>query len=333
MSAALELAGYTLLDPWFLLGLPLLVLLVAFRLLRRRAALPAASLLPMAALPATLRQRLVHAPLLGLGAAGVCLCVALARPVVREVVPLRSEGVEILLCVDISSSMVLNDMEPSGRKKRIDSARERASEFAAARAGDRVGLLAFARYAELRCPLTLDEDALAAFLRTLDTVPQNSELDGTAIGTAVAKCVDVLRQSPAKSRVVVLLSDGENTVPGPGGEGGIQPEDGAALAADAGIRVHTIGLGTGTPSPFGGTIPLEFTALKQIAGKTGGRFFKARTDQDLADVYAEIDQLEKVPLQDPRYRTTDAFAPPLLGGLVLLGLSLLLEFLWLRGAP
>ncbi len=329
----LEFQGITLVDPWFLLGLPAIALLLGLRLLRRRAALPAASAAPFRGLPVTLRQRCVHLPLLCLGLGAMSWCVALARPVHREPLPLREEGVDILLVVDTSSSMLLNDMDEKGKLRRVDAARQRAQEFAAARHGDRVGLVTFARYAELRCPPTLDEQALGAFVRVIDTVPTNSELDGTAIGTALAKATQVLDGSKAKSRVVVLLSDGENTVPGADGEGGIQPEDAVKLAVDAGLRVHTIGLGTGVPDPFGRMRPLTFAALRLAAERTGGRFFPARSDRDLGEVYAAIDELEKAPIEEPRYRTTDRFEPPLLLGVAFLLLGLLLDLAWVRAVP
>lgn len=326
MIALFEVAGVTLLDPWFLLGAPLCLLLAAWRLWRPRAALPAASLLGLAALPTTLRARLVQLPLWLEALAGMVLCVALARPVEREVVPLRSEGVDIVLLVDVSSSMQLNDMDAQQVLRRVDAARQRASEFAEARKNDRTGLVTFSRYAELRCPLTLDHAALASFLAAIDTVPQNSELDGTGIGAALAKASQVLHRSEAKSKVVVLLTDGENNL------GDITPEDGTKLCTDAGIRVYTIGLGNGLPV-FGGFRPTDFSDLQTIAKATGGKFFAARSDADLGQVYDAIDKLEKQPLEDPRYRTVDRYELPLGGGLLLLALALLLEFSWLRGVP
>jgi Ca-activated chloride channel family protein len=177
-----------------------------------------------------------------------------------------------------------------------------------------------------RAATTLDEQALVAFLSAFDTVPEGSELDGTAIGTALAKCVQVLQKSDAKSRVVVLLTDGENTVHD------IEPLDGAKLAKDAGIRVHTIGLGNGTPTPFGWR-PLDFRELQAIAELTGGTAFQPRSDEDLAQVYARIDELEKVDLEDPRHRTVDRFELPLGAGLLLLLLALLAETLLFRRTP
>jgi Ca-activated chloride channel family protein len=326
IAAPFEIAGYTLLDPWFLLGVPLFVAATLLRRWRPRAALPAAQTALFAALPRTLRARCVHVPLWLAGAAACVLVVALARPVRREILPQKEQGIDIALVVDTSSSMKIDDMDESGTLRRVDAARQRALEFAARREHDRVAFIAFARYAELRCPPTLDEKALAAFLQAIDIVPPGSELDMTAIGVAVAKAVQLLEKSTAKSRVIVLLSDGENNVDA------ITVEDAVKLAVDAKIRIHAIGLGHGTPTPFGFQ-PLDFAALKLAAQKTGGRFFEAKSDADLGEVYGAIDRLEKTELEDPRYRVVDGFQWPLGGGLLLLVLALLLEIGWIRRAP
>lgn len=327
MIASFTVGGYTLLDPWCLLFAPALLLALGWRMRRRRAAVPTASAALFAGLPRTLRQRLAWLPLAVKVLAGAVLALALARPVEREVVPIREQGIDIVLVVDTSSSMEIEDMRDDERLRRMDAARQRAEQFGAARRSDRVGLVAFARYAELRCPPTLDEQALAAFLRALDTVPRGSQLDGTAIGTAVAKAVQVLEKSGAKSKVVVLLSDGANTVVD------ILPEDAAKLAKDHGVRVHTIGLGRGEPTAFGGFLPLDFKELKQIAETTGGTFFQPKSDQDLAQVYARIDELERSELEDPRYRTVDRFEVPLAAGLALLLLALAADVLLFRRVP
>lgn len=326
MIATWTLGEITLLDPWFLAAVPAVLLAVWWRWRRPRAALPTASASLFADLAPTLRQRFLWAPQAVKSVAALCLCVAMARPVERDVLPIREEGVDIVLVVDTSSSMTIPDMTSDRSFRRMDAARNRAEEFASARTHDRVGLIAFARYAELRCPPTLDEGALAAFLRSVDVVTPNSPLDGTAIGTAVAKVVQVLQASEAKSKVAVLLTDGENTVDD------IVPADAAKLAKDAGIRVHTIGLGNGVPSVFG-LQPLDFGDLKNIAETTGGRFFQPKSDADLADVYAQIDELEKTELEDPRYRMVDRFEWPLGAGLALLSLAILLETLLFRRAP
>lgn len=322
----LGLDGFALLDPWFLLFAPAALLAALWRARTPRAALPTAAASLFAGVPPSWRARLRPLPLALATLAACCLAVALARPVERDVLPLQEQGIDIVLAIDTSSSMNIADMDAAQKTRRMAAARARAREFAAARTHDRVGAVAFARYGELRCPLTLDEQALDAFLGVIDTVPEGSELDGTAIGTAVAKAVQVLQKSDAKSKVVVLLTDGENTVHD------IAPAAAAKLAKDAGLRVHTIGLGNGTPTPFGFQ-PLDFRELRQIAETTGGRFFQPRSSDDLAEVYAQIDELEKVELADPRYRTVDRFEWPLACGLATLLLALLVDALLLRRAP
>ncbi|HZN41292.1 MAG TPA: VWA domain-containing protein [Planctomycetota bacterium] len=325
MIASWTIGQVVLLDPWFLLAAPVALLAAIVRARRPRAALPTAAASLFAGLRPTWRQRFSGVALAGMVLAATCLAVALARPVRREVVPVRELGIDLLLVVDTSSSMMIDDMGAEG-VRRMDAARRRAEEFAAARKNDHVGMIAFARYAELRCPLTLDEKALSAFLRVLDTVPQNSEIDGTAIGTAIAKAVQVLKTSKAKSRVVVLLTDGETTVQD------ILPAEGAKLAKDAGIRVHTIGLGNGSPTVIGFRKP-DFSDLRNIAETTGGQFFEPKSDADLGEVYARIDELEKTELEDPRYRTVDRFEWPLAAGLLLMLLALLADVLVFRRVP
>lgn len=326
MIAAFEVGGYTLLDPWFLLAAPLFLLAGWRRAVTRPAALPTASASLFVGLPRTLRQRVAGVPLLLKVLAGICLALALARPVHRDVIPLREDGIDIVLVVDTSSSMLQEDMRVNDSYRRMDAARERAMEFAAARMHDRVGLVAFGRYAELRCPPTLDEEALAAFLRVLDTQPRGSEFDATAIGTALAKAVQVLEKSNAKSKVAILLSDGQNNVDD------IDPVAAAKLAKDKGVRVHTIGLGQGVPSLFGFQ-KLSFDELKDIAETTGGLFFAARSDSDLEEVYERINEMETSEREDPRYRTVDRFEWPLGIGLLLMFLAVLFDALIVRRVP
>lgn len=326
MIAVFEVKGITLLDPWFLLLVPLVLLAAAWRRFRPRAALPTAAVSLFAGIAPTWRQRFVNAPLLVQTLAGICLAVALARPVEREVMPLREQGIDIVLAIDTSGSMGTPDMDREVPVRRMDAARDRAEDFAAKRTHDRVALVTFGRYAELRCPPTLDEKALAAFLRAVDTVPPGSPLDGTAIGMALAKAVQVLQKSEAKSKVVVLLTDGLNNA------GDILPLDAAKLAKDQGVRVHTIGLGNGEPG-FARFLPIDFGDLKEIAKITGGEFFQPKSDQDLAAVYARIDAMEKVELDDPRYRSADRFEWPLAIGLSLLLAALFAEVLLFRRVP
>ncbi len=262
----------TLLDPWFLLALPVVWLLFFWRLFRPRAALPAANVAIVGGLPRTLRTRLRALPLIVQVLALSALTVALSRPVTRDVRPLKELGVDIVLLVDISSSMRATDMNDAQNQTRVSAAREKALQFAKARTSDRVGLVTFARFPQLRCPITLDQQALAAFLKDVEAVHPQSEEDGTGIGIALSKAVKLLEDSEAKSRVVVLLSDGEETI------GTIMPDEAAKLAKDADVRVHTIGIGKPrVVHTFLGTqmIPVDFSALEGIAKTTDGRFFAA----------------------------------------------------------
>ena len=320
-----------LMDPWFLGVVPVVALLFVWRLFRARAALPSASSSVLAGLPKTLRARVCLLPLVLQALAMIAFAVALARPVTRDVLPLREEGIDIVLVIDISSSMLAADMSREHELSRMAAAREKALEFAMDRSNDRVGLLTFARFPELRCPLTLDQDALASFLRAVETVGERSPENKTAIGVALAKAVKVLEESEAPSKVVVLLSDGENNVPD------ITPSDAAKLAKDAGVRVHCIGIGAGQvlEDPFFGRRQLkpQFKSLKQIAEVCDGEFFEAESGAELTRVYDQINMLEKVELEDPRFRTVDLYRYPFAVGAVLLLLQLILELLWIRRVP
>jgi Ca-activated chloride channel family protein len=316
-----------LLDPWFLLAIPVVIALVVARVLRERAALPAPTLALLEGLPVTFRERLVRLPLLLHALAAVALGVALARPVSRELLPLRELGVDIMLAIDLSSSMRAPDMDESKPVTRIEAARNKALEFVKSRKRDRVALLTFAHYPDLRCPPTLDQDALAQYLRGLKTVEPGSAEDRTGIGVGLAQAVKLLEKSKAKSRIVVILSDGEDNIPA------FPYLDAAKLAKDAGIRVHTIGVGNGERTPFGGVHKLTFEALQKIAEATGGRFFRAESQDELAQTYGEIDRMEKVELEDPRYRTSELFLWPAAAAAALFVLGALLRVAGLGGVP
>jgi Ca-activated chloride channel family protein len=323
--------GFRFLDPWFLAATSIAIALFVWRVTGSRdAALGTASLRPASTLPATLRTRLVRLPETLRLVALLALGVALARPVTRDVLPISDLGVDIVLVLDVSSSMRANDMDAEGRILRIQAAREKAMEFAASRRTDRVGVVTFALFPDLRCPLTLDLDARAAFLRSIDTVERGSQEDRTGIGAGLAKAVAVLKGSAAKSRIVVLLSDGDENVRE------IEPEAAAKLAKDADVRVHTIGLGAGRRMNLLGSVvvqPTDFSTLEAIANATGGKFFEATDAEGLGAVYAAIDEMEKVPLEDPRYRTVDWFLWPLAVAAVALAAALFAQFVWLRRAP
>jgi Ca-activated chloride channel family protein len=305
-GARLPLWGdYSLADPWMLLALPLALALFLWARARGRVI---GRISVLASAPRSLRQRLAWVPpCLQLCAIG-CATVALARPLRSNVErDVRSEGVDIALALDRSGSMQFEDLEEG--KSRLEVVKSVVGEFAARRmtdrenAADNVALIAFARYPRLLCPFTLDVDALQGFLDQVELAKREEE-DGTAIGVALAKAVAVLRESDAKSRVCVLLTDGENNV------NDITPSAAAELAAEEGIRVYTIYAARYLfqRDPFRGIVPTnqkpDTSELEHMAELTQGRFFRATDRTELAQIYAEIERLERTPRTEQRFEET-----------------------------
>jgi Ca-activated chloride channel family protein len=321
-------SGVALLDPWFLALAPLVPLALWLRRRRGQPALrfaPASLLEPP--LPRSARQRLLPwAAVLQL--AGLLLViVALTRPVRREPLPPRSEGIDILLCLDLSSSMSAEDLEPG--RTRLDVAREAATRFLAGRPHDRIGLLGFARFPDLICPPTLDRRALTELLRETRLVEPNGPEDLTGIGTAVAKAAEVLRGSKARSKVVVLLTDGEENVATVDAPDEIGPPAAARICAAFGVRVHAVAAGGTAPD----APPLDTGPIERLAAETGGRFFAARDAGAVGAVYAAIDALEKTAFDAPRFSIEERFLPYLLLAVGLLVAARMLQATWLAVLP
>jgi len=299
---------------------------IALWLRHRRGAahvrLGAASLL--CGMPATWRTRLRFLPtavtVLGLLAA----VVALARPVRQVPAPLTTEGIDVMLCLDTSSSMAANDMDPE--RTRLDMAKEEAAHFVTGRGDDRVGLVTFARYPDLRSPLTADQVALGRIISGVELVQNDGPEDATGIGTALTRAVQVLAAGESKSKVVILLTDGEENVSTTDTEEEIAPLHAAQLAERLGIRVHAISAGKGTPGRDGRLAPLDTRQVEAVARRTGGKFFRARDAGGMAAVYAEIDALTKVVFSEPRYETEERFVPFLVIALLLLLIGRLLAY-------
>jgi len=237
----------------------------------------------------------------------------------------KSEGISIVLAVDVSSSMLAEDFVPSNR---LDVAKEQSVEFVNGREFDRIGLVAFAGEALTRVPVTVDYEVLEAAIRGLRVGDLE---DGTAIGTAIATASNRLRRAPGESKVVVLLTDGENT------RGVLDPRTAAEAAASFDIRIYTIGVGTEGEArmPIGRgvqgqlryqTLPvrLDEPLLRDIASSTGGRYFRATDHEALNRIFRQIDQLETTPVVTTRYtQFEEAYQLPLLIGLGALALELL----------
>jgi len=238
---------------------------------------------------------------------------------------LRSEGISIVLAVDISSSMLAEDFSPNNR---LDVARRTAAEFVRARSSDRIGLVAFSGQALTQVPITTDYEVLEQAIRQLRVGILE---DGTAIGTAIATSANRLRRTPGKSKVIVLLTDGVNN------KGTVDPRTAAQAAAAFGIKIYTIAVGKRgeAPVPTGQgplglryeTMPVEIDEqlLGEIARTTGGRYFRATDAASLSNIFGEINRLEKTPVQQLVYhRFEEAYRVPLAVGLLALALELVL---------
>lgn len=259
------------------------------------------------------------------------IVVAMARPQEENVRIERSvEGIDIVLVIDISSSMLAEDMQPN----RFLAVKEVAQNFVRRRVNDRIGVVVFARESITLVPPTLDHRLVQ---NQIDMLDMGIVRDGTAIGMGVATAVNRLRDSNAASRVIVLLTDGENNA------GEIDPLTSAEIARTMGIRLYTIGAsGEGSaPYPiedpiFGRrylTIPIDIDEpmLTTMAEKTGGRYFRARDNRELNQVYNEIDELETTSFEEEFFiDVVDRYPRFLASGLGLLLLALILEQSWLR---
>jgi len=282
----------------------------------------------------------LHLPFYLRLAALACLAVALARPQLGYAwEESLTEGIDIELVLDISGSMAAEDFLPQNR---LAVAKQVVKQFVAGRTGDRIGLVVFSGSAMTRAPLTTDHAMLQLLV---DSVELNSLPDGTAIGVALAAAAARLRGSPAKTRIMVLVTDGGNNA------GEIDPLSAAAMCKGLGLKVYTVGVGTAgrVPVPVQMQDPetgriethrqlmnvsVDEQLLRLIAQRTGGRYWKATDRRSLQGIFRDIDRLEKTPLRVKRYvRYREAFAPLALAGLALLTLPLAAAGLQVTAEP
>jgi Ca-activated chloride channel family protein len=252
----------------------------------------------------------------------VLAVLALARPRAgARAENVTSEGINIVIAIDLSSSMLSQDFQPDNR---LEVAKRTVKQFIAERSSDRIGIVAFAAEALTQVPLTTDYPVVNA---AVDNLQAGQLEDGTAIGTAIATAANRLREAPGRSRVMILLTDGVNN------RGSIDPRTAARAAEEFGIKIYTIGVGTEgmAPVPVGRGLfglryenrPVEIdeALLTDVARITGGRYFRARDAAALKRIYDQIDQLERVPVQTKTYvRYTELYRWPL--GFALFGLLL-----------
>ncbi len=316
---------------WLLL---LVALIPVFRRLRRRQGI--ALRLPSSGLAAggnTWRTRWVRwlpwAQLLAM----LLLVLAMARPQRKwQEQKVTADALDIVLALDLSPSMLSKDFDPD----RLAVAKQVAIDFVEKRPYDRLGLVAFSAEAFTQCPLTTDRRVVQTFIKDLQV---GRLAEGTAIGVGLATAVNRLKDSPARSKIVILLTDGENNA----GQD-MPPMKAAEIAQALGVRVYTVGIGTEgivmspvSPNPDGTyefaprMMHFDTELLRQMAGLTGGQFYRAYSAEDLAGIYGEIDRLEKTTIEvTTLQRSTDWFHWLVGAAGLLLLLEMLLQRLWLR---
>ena len=325
-------------SPHYLWLLVLLVPMVGYyvwRTLQGGAAIQISTVRGVAGAPRTVRYYLRHLPFVLRAAAFSLLIVALARPQdVEENVSTNTEGIDIMLAIDVSASMLARDFQPD----RITAAKEVAGSFIADRYGDRIGLVAFAAEAFTQSPLTTDQSTLQTLLARI----RSGLIDdsGTAIGNGLATAINRLRESDAKSKVVILLTDGVNN------RGQITPMTAAEIARAQNIRVYTIGVGSMGTAPYPAVdiygnitfvqqkVEIDEKTLQAMAEMTGGKYFRATDNEKLKAIYDEINQLEKSKVEVFEHVAYhEQFLGWVLGALALLLVEFLLSNLVLKRIP
>ncbi len=270
--------------------------------------------------PMSLRQRFIHLPMVIRCAAFVLIVTALARPQTRNAWDNRSvEGIDIMLAIDISTSMLTEDLRPN----RIEAAKNVASAFIADRPNDNIGLTVFAGEAFTQCPLTTDHASLLNLLKNVrpDLAATGLISDGTAIGMGLANAISRLKDSKAKSKVVIMLTDGANNM------GDISPLTAAQIAKSLGIRVYTIGVGSKRVAAY----EIDATTLKSIAATGDGNFYLATNNKELRQIYSDIDKLEKSRILVKKFsKKYEAYQPFAIAALLMLLLEMLLRLTILR---
>ena len=278
----------------FLLIIPALLVAryIYLELSGRRAHLRVSSIKPWKSGGSSVLSVLRHAPFV-LRTIALCLIIiAIARPrSSSKIDKIDTEGIDIVLAMDVSTSMLARDFKPD----RISAAKDIAVEFIAQRPSDRMGIVVFAGEAYTQCPLTTDRATLINLMKEVET---GLITDGTAIGTGLATAVARMSSSDAKSRVVLLLTDGVNNT------GEVAPMTAAEIAKTYGVRVYTIGVGANGMAPYPVMTPwgpdvqqmeveIDEPLLKDIAAQTGGRYFRATDNTKLSEIYSEINRMEK----------------------------------------
>ena len=317
----------------FLLYIPLIV----WYILRQRKSYPSlrvSTISPYMRTYRSFKEYLVHVPYILRLCVIACVIIILARPQTRDSWRTSStEGTDIMLALDISSSMLARDFNPN----RLEAAKLVAAKFVSGRESDNMGVVIFAGESFTQCPLTTDKAALSQLFGVINE--QMIQANGTAIGLGLASAVNRLKDSQAKSKVIILLTDGSNNT------GEIDPMMASDLAKTFGIRVYTIGVGTKgmAPYPFQTAfgiqrqmvpVDIDESTLKSISGNTDGKYFRATDNKSLKAIYEEIDQLEKTKISVQEYsKKNEEYLPFALALLGVMLLEFLVRYLIVRHNP
>ena len=288
--------------------------------------------------PKSWRIRIINLPMVLRCITYALVVIILARPQTHNAWDKRSvEGIDIMLAMDVSTSMLAEDLRPN----RIEAAKSVAAEFIAGRPNDNIGLTIFAGEAFTQCPMTTDHASLLSLLQNVRTDIAASGLiqDGTAVGMGLANAVSRLKNSKAKSKVVILLTDGSNNM------GDLSPMTAAQIAKSMGIRVYTIGVGTNKVAPYpmpvaGGVqyvnmpVEIDTNTLREIAATTDGNFYRATNNAELKKIYKDIDKLEKTRMNVTKFsKKYEAYEPFALAAIICLLLEIVLRTTVLRRIP
>ncbi len=318
---------------WLLLLLVPMILWYIFRLFRSHASLQISTTEPFRHMPRSRKQYLFHLQFALRCSAVALLIVAIARPQRSDHFQTSTtEGIDIMVALDVSGTMLAEDLKPN----RLEAAKKVATEFISGRPNDNVGLVVFAGESFTQCPLTSDHSAL---INLFNGVEYGLIDDGTAIGLGLANAVSRIKDSEAKSKVIILLTDGSNNA------GEVAPVTAAEMAQSFGIRVYTIGVGTRGTAPFPFQTPygvryqnipvdIDEPMLRDIADMTGGAYFRATDNNKLKAIYEEIDQMEKTKLRVNQYsKKSEEFLPFLLAAFALLLAEIVLQHTILKRLP
>jgi Ca-activated chloride channel homolog len=332
----LKMSDMNFANPEFLYLLIAIPLLIAWYILKYRKKYPAlkvSTLKGFAGTSPTLRQRLFFMPFALRVIILALLIIALARPqTTSRSSEIKTEGVDIVITLDVSTSMLAEDLKPN----RIDAAKKYAMEFVDRRIDDRIGLVIFSGESFTQCPITIDHDILKNLFKDVES---GMIQDGTAIGMGLATAVNRLKDSKAKSKVVILLTDGVNNA------GFVAPGTAAEIAKTFGIRVYTIGVGTKGKAPYPFQTPfgvqyrnidvqIDEPVLNEIADITNGKYFRATNNKALEKIYAEIDEMEKTEIDETVFSTYhEEFFPYALAAGILFVIEMLFRYLVFKRIP